>query len=317
MEEYLSINRREFVEKFLKSSVALGLIASSYPSLGKTEVGTVKLVILHTNDTHSRIDPFPQNDSKYAGMGGYARRMELIRRIRSEEEHILLLDSGDIFQGTPYFNMYGGRLEFELMSKMGYDAATLGNHDFDNGIVGLINQYPYKSFPFLNSNYDFEKSELRDEVNRYKVFKKGGARIGVFGIGIELNGLVDERNFKGVIYRDPVQFANEVAEELKRKEKCDLIICLSHLGYRYENPNKVSDEKLARYTKNIDIILGGHTHTFLDEPTKKNNLDGKEVLIAQTGFGGIRLGRIDCTLGKNLKKYSAAAYTVKKTTKSS
>ena len=125
-----------------------------------------------------------------------AQRAGLINSIREKEDHVLLLDAGDIFQGTPYFNFYGGELEFKLMSTMKYDAATLGNHDFDNGLIGLKKQLPFAKFPFLIANYDFSKTILKDKFNPYKIFNKGGIKIGVFGIGIELEGLVPKNYIK-------------------------------------------------------------------------------------------------------------------------
>ena len=183
----------------------------------------------------------------------------LIKLIREQEEHVLLFDAGDIFQGTPYFNYYGGELEFKLMSEMKYDAATLGNHDFDNGLDGLKRQLPHAKFPFLIANYDFSNTKLKDVFKPYKVFKKGGIKIGVFGIGIELDSLVPRELYKNTIYEDPIKKANHYSDLLKNKESCELIVCLSHLGLKYKT-NKISDMKLARETRFIDLIIGGHTH---------------------------------------------------------
>jgi 5'-nucleotidase len=244
-------------------------------------------------------------------MGGVAKRMQLINKIRSEENNVLLFDSGDIFQGTPYFNYYGGELEIKLMSAMKYDAATMGNHDFDAGIDGFNKQLPHATFPFLCSNYDFSKTVLAGKTQSYKIIEKENIRIGIFGLGIELQGLVDEKCFEKTIHKNPLDIANLIAKNLKENEKCDIIICLSHLGYRYEGSKKVSDAVLAEQTVNIDLILGGHTHTFLDEPVAYKNLKGNKVLVAQSGFGGIRLGRIDFLIEKKSGKILNKNSTVK------
>jgi 5'-nucleotidase len=302
-------SRRKFISQLAKATALTGIVGIPSELFAAKDV--IKLTVLHTNDTHSRIDPFPENDPKFPGMGGVARRMEMIQQVRNQEEHVLLLDSGDIFQGTPYFNLYGGELEFKLMSKMGYDAATMGNHDFDNGIEGFAKQLPHASFPFLCSNYDFNQTLLAGKTIPYKIFEKGSIRVGVFGIGIELKGLVDSKAYGNTIYNDPVDAANTIAEKLKKHEHCDLVICLSHLGYKYDNSSKVSDEILAKKTSNIDLILGGHTHTFLDTPVQYMNKEQKVVLVAQTGWAGIRLGRIDFFAERKSKKFASNGTTVK------
>lgn len=292
MEELLKTNRKNFLRQTLYL-VGFGALANSPVKVFARGLPK-KLTVLHTNDWHSRIDPFPAIDKNYGGMGGAALRAAVINRIRKEEGEILLLDSGDIFQGTPYFNFYGGEPEFKLMSQMGYDCATLGNHDFDNGIDGFVKQLPHANFPFVNANYNFFNTALKDKIQPYKIFKKKGLKIGVFGLGIELKGLVPDKLFGNTIYFDPIAIANQTAHELKYVKNCDLIICLSHLGYKY-NSNKVSDEVLASKTQNIDLILGGHTHTFLPEPVPYKNLVNKNVLVNQVGWAGLNLGRIDFT----------------------
>lgn len=301
-------SRRDFVK-----TVCSGLAFMSLQSLPFNLLagqGISKITILHTNDVHSRLDPFPMNDPKWPGMGGVARRAAVIEKIRSEEKNVLLLDAGDMFQGTPYFNLYGGELELKAMSKMGYDACTLGNHDFDNGIDGLVSQMPHMNFPILNANYTFNDTPLENKVQEYKIFKKGGIKIGVFGIGIELKGLVDTKLYGKIIYNDPIVHANRIATKLKHDYHCDLIICLSHLGYKYAD-EKVSDEVLASKTEHIDLIIGGHTHTFLDTPVKRLSKNGKEILIAQTGWAGIKLGRVDFYFDVNQRKTTTAGTTVK------
>ena len=227
-------------------------------------------------------------------MGGVSRRAALIESIRKENPNVLLLDAGDIFQGTPYFNYYGGELELKLMSMMNYDLATLGNHDFDNGIDGFYSQMHHANFDFVSANYNFENTILNGKVNPYKIIHKNGIKIGVFGLGIELEGLVDKKNYKESVYLNPIEIAQDMSRILKQEKKCDLVICLSHIGYQYKNdPDKICDVKLASLTKDIDLIIGGHTHTFLDKPTVLKNAEDKDVLVNQVGCYGINLGRID------------------------
>mgnify|MGYP001445762633 CR=1 FL=1 len=291
------MNKRDFIKKS-----AAGIIATTLlPKISFSNTNEIKITILHTNDMHSHIDPFKSGRNK--GLGGIAERANIIREIRRKEEHVLLLDAGDIFQGTPYFNFYGGELEFKLMSVMKYDAATIGNHDFDNGLAGFKKQLKHAKFPFLIANYDFSNTILENHFQAYKVFNKGGVRIGVFGIGIELNGLVPKKLFGETKYLDPIKQANHYAEILKVNERCDLIICLSHLGFKYRT-NKTSDMVLAKNSRNIDLIIGGHTHTFLKKPAKQKNLNGKQVLINQVGWAGINIGKIDFHFSRNYtKKY--------------
>lgn len=301
-------SRRDFIKKTIYSSVGI-LAFNAIPSEALAKKELVKITILHTNDVHSHIDPFPDNDPKFAGLGGIVRRAALIKKIRSEEKNVLLLDAGDLFQGTPYFNMYGGELELKLMSLMHYDASTIGNHDFDNGLEGLIKQLPYAKFSFLNCNYDFSDTLMKGEISPYKIFIKSDIKIGVFGLGVELEGLVDKKNSAGTRYLDPVQKAAEAAFHLKYDEKCDLIICLSHLGFS-SNGKKINDVELAKQSKHIDIIIGGHSHTFLDNPLAYKNSDGKETLVAQVGWAGIRLGRVDFIFEKKSKKMVSEGYSI-------
>lgn len=289
MEELFQINRRDFLKKGGMAAAALGF--GTVSAFAKRD-SVVQLTILHTNDVHSRIDPFPMDGSRNQGLGGVARRAALVKKIRAEQPNVLLLDAGDVFQGTPYFNLYGGELEFTIMSQMGYDASTMGNHDFDNSIAGFVKQLPHANFPFLVSNYDFTNTELKGKTQPYKIFKKQGLKIGVFGVCIELEGLVNQKNYLETVYLDPIAKANEMASLLKNEQRCDFVICLSHLGYKYRE-NKVSDQVLAKSTRNIDLIIGGHTHTFMKEPENILNLDGKVTAINQVGFAGINLGRLD------------------------
>lgn len=266
-----------------------------------------KLTILHTNDQHSRIEPFDASYTKNPNQGGFARRASLIQQIRNQESNVLLLDSGDIFQGTPYFNFFGGELEFKLMSMMKYDASTMGNHDFDNGLDGFLKVLPNAKFPFICSNYDFKNTILDGKTSPYKIFNKNGIKVGIFGVGIQLDGLVGKKQYGETVYSNPIDAAQHYSNYLKKDQKCDLVICLSHIGYDYKDePNKISDKILAASTENIDIILGGHTHTFLPEPQSYTNRQGKNVLVNQVGWAGLLLGRIDFyfDINKNVQHIS-------------
>lgn len=285
------MERREFLSRTAASSAFVGLGGLTMDSCQGRQ--NKHITILHTNDVHSHIDPFPSDHTDFPNMGGVARRATLVEAIRKENPNTLLFDAGDIFQGTPYFNFYGGELEFKLMSMLNYDAATIGNHDFDNGIDGLAAQLPYASFEFLSANYDFRNTIMDGHVKPYKTFVRDGVKIGVFGLGIELAGLVTKNLYRETIYLDPIEMALDISRKLKEEEKCDLVICLSHLGYEYKNPQKPDDLKVAAHSENIDLIIGGHTHTFLERPTLVKNKKGMDVLVNQVGCFGVNLGRID------------------------
>jgi 5'-nucleotidase len=294
------MKRRDFIKNTAASSALIGFSGLTLSSFDTKNLKHI--TILHTNDVHSYIDPFPADHPKNPNMGGVARRASLIEAIRTENPNTLVVDAGDIFQGTPYFNYYGGELEFRLMSLMKYDFATLGNHDFDNGLEGLFAQLPHAKFEFLSSNYDFRNTLLEGHIKPYSIRIIDGIKIGLFGIGIQLDGLVDKKNYKEIVYNNPIEIATDISNKLKNEEKCDLVICLSHLGLKYKDDvQKISDVVLAKKTKNIDLIIGGHTHSFLEKPIIEQNLDNKEVLINQVGCYGINIGRIDFYLTKDKK----------------
>jgi 5'-nucleotidase len=289
-------SRRTFIRNGLLTA---GAVAAG-PSLARAAdmFNPLKLTILHTNDTHSRLDPFPMDGGRNQGLGGIVRRAELIKKIRSDEEHVLLLDAGDIFQGTPYFNLYNGEPEIRAMAEMNYDACTIGNHDFDGGMENLAKQLTrHANFPMLVCNYDFTSTPMEGKTSAFKIFKKGKLKIGVFGVGIQLRGLVPDNLYGATKYLDPVAQANATASMLKTRG-CDMIICLSHLGYQYKGSDKISDELLAKGSYDIDLIIGGHTHTFLDNPVVFPNRNGRDVIVNQVGFAGIILGRIDFEFSK-------------------
>ena len=303
-------NRRRFIKTVGGLGIAGLLVPMGFSLLSAKSDEVVKLTILSTNDVHSRIDPFPQDDKRYPGMAGFARRAAMIDEIKKESDNVLILDAGDIFQGTPYFNMFGGKLEFELMSEIGYDAATMGNHDFDNGLEGFEKQLQFAKFPFVCSNYDFSKTILKDKTAPYIILNKGPLKIGIIGVGIELSGLVSKKNYKDTVYLDPIIQANKYAKVLKQK-KCDLVICISHLGFDYDG-EKISDKMLAANSKNIDYIVGGHTHTFMDSPAEVLNIDNEKVIISQSGWGGINLGKIDFFFAEKNSRKISFTYTTKK-----
>src|SRR5690606_32850919 len=307
-------NRREFIKKAAAASLLTMVPTANLlaEELNKTQ----KITILHTNDQHSRIEPFePSSDETYSNKGGFARRAALIHQIRQQEENVLLLDAGDVVQGTPYFNLFGGDLEYKLMSQMGYDVGTLGNHEFDNGLEGIKSRMPHAKFEIVIANYDFTNTLMEGFFKPYKIIQKSGVRIGIFGVGVDLNGMVSRDAYGEMKYLDPIEIAQDMSRILREEEKCDLVICLSHIGYEYSyDDNIVSDKHLAQKTSGIDLIIGGHTHTFLPKPEEYVNAKGKTVLYNQVGWAGLFLGRIDFYLqfGKvqNYTAYSLNDYPV-------
>lgn len=304
----MSTDRR----KFLKQSLLAGggvLAASLVPNMGEAAPAGQAITILHTNDVHSRLDPFPMDGGRYQGLGGVANRASLINSIRQQTEQVLLLDAGDIFQGTPYFNVYKGEPEIKAMTRMGYDAATMGNHDFDGGIENFATQLNHASFPLIVCNYDFTGTVMEGKSKPYQVFKKAGLKIGVVGVGIELKGLVPDNLYGKTVYSDPIAALNRNADILRRKEGCDMIICLSHLGDKYPD-QKISDEILAKESYDVDLIIGGHTHRFFEKPLTYKNRSNADVIVNQVGWAGIQLGRLDFIIEGGRKKNLVKADTV-------
>lgn len=253
-----------------------------------------KIVILHTNDTHSRIEPLPETDRTAPDKGGVERRASYIGGVRKENKNVLLFDAGDFLQGTPYFNLFKGEVEVKAMNLMKYDAATLGNHEFDYGMEVLEKVVRQAEFPIVSSNYDFSHTALAGLVKPYIILKRDGIRIGVIGIGVRPQGLIAAGNYKGMKFLDPVETANKLADQLRSQHRCDMVVCLSHLGYQ-------PDVELAEKTRDIDLIIGGHSHTYMKEPEIRRNLDNKEVMVYQTNGRGIFVGRIDVELEKKGK----------------
>ena len=303
----MTINRRKFIRNSLLAGGSLTM-GGLLPSIIYGAERTDNLTILHTNDLHSRLEPFPADAGKFAGMGGIEARAAIIKKIRNETEHVLLLDAGDIFQAGAYFSLFKGEPEIKAMSLMGYDAVTLGNHDFDGGIENFATQLNHANFPIIISNYDFAGTPMVNKYLPYKVFQKGKMKIGVLGVGIELKGLIAENLSGAVIYNDPLEKANEIASVLKQ-QGCDMIICLSHLGDKYDD-NKISDEILAKECYDIDLIIGGHTHRFFTEPRVYRNKKGNDTVVNQAGWGGLQLGRLDYSFARTGKKNLLKSHTV-------
>jgi 5'-nucleotidase len=291
------MNRRKFI--YNSSFASLSVMGLNSCNLLDNDV---KLTILHTNDVHSQIEPFPLNHNEYPNRGGFARRANIFKDLMKINPNTLIFDAGDIFQGTPYFNFFKGDLELNLMKKMGYNAATIGNHEFDAGLNSLKKNILNNNFQFISSNYNFDNTELEGLVSKYKVYTRQGIKIGVFGLGIELKGLVNSSLYRETKYYDPVEIANEMTRKLKEK-KCDLIICISHLGHTYQN-DKISDLKLGKLTSDIDLIIGGHTHTLLKKPEIIKNSKNEDVIINQVGSNGVYIGKIDFNFS-NLNKISS------------
>lgn len=292
---------------FLSSSAIFGaallvrpkeFFSTTAPSLAEPLLaprsGETLITFLHTNDTHSQIDPLPPNDRLYAGKGGVARRATLVKRIRRQNPNTLLIDAGDVCQGTPYFNFYRGEVEYKAMSAIGYDVGTLGNHEFDNGVDSLAAALKFANFDLVSANYDVKGTALESRVKRYVVRTVGGVRVGLFGLGISPVGLITPANFKGVTYNDPVVAAREVVTTLREKERCTLVVGMSHLGY-YPQPkeNEVGDSQVASQVDGIDFIASGHNHSFMEEPVSVKQPSGKETIIFQVGKSGIYVGRVD------------------------
>ena len=281
------MNRRKFI--YNSGLASLSVMGLSSCNLNSRDL---KITILHTNDVHSQIDPFPSDHNLYPNKGGFAKRASLFRELVTINPNTLIFDAGDIFQGTPYFNFFQGELELNLMKKMGYNAATIGNHEFDAGLKTFKKNILNNDFQFISSNYDFTNTELEGLIDKYKIYNKGGIKIGVFGLGIELKGLVSPSLYGETRYYDPVDIAKDISSKLKFEKGCDLVVCISHLGHQYQN-DKISDTELAKLTSNIDLIIGGHTHTLLKEPLILYNYLGEEVIINQVGSSGVFVGKID------------------------
>ncbi|MBN8836405.1 MAG: metallophosphatase [Sphingobacteriia bacterium] len=302
----LIINRRIFLKQ--STRLASGFWAMNKATAFGPVTEEIKLTILHTNDVHGHLDPFPNDNSKMAGLGGVAARAAAIESIRSKTDNVLLFDAGDIFQGTPYFNFFKGEPDIKAMNAMGYNACTLGNHDFDAGMENLAFQLQQANFPAIVSNYDFTETPMDGKTIPYKIFHKQNMKIGVLGVGIELKGLVPKELYGKTKYLEPVAQANKTAALLKQ-QGCELVICLSHLGDWYYD-NKISDAILAKESFGIDLVIGGHTHKLFEEPKMYKNKKGGDVIVHQAGWGGTHLGVLDYTILLKNKKKLVETHTV-------
>ncbi len=295
------MDRRDFLASFAAAAVA------SHLPLGAAEapVSSSRITLLHTNDTHSHIEPFGPGNGPISGLGGVARRATLLRQLRSQLGSVLLLDAGDTFQGTPYFNRYKGRLDYQLMRMLGYDAGTLGNHDFDNGVGMLVKamqameqlKHSNPPFTFVNCNFDFKGTPaLGRRVRPYLIREFPGIRVGITGVGVAFAGLVAPKNHNGIGWKDPYESLQPVVKRLREVDKVDLVVVLSHLGYDMKG-TAPDDLQMPGQVAGIDAIIGGHSHTFLDAPTRVPQTKG-ETLIFQVGFGGVNLGRMDFAVAR-------------------
>lgn len=257
-----------------------------------------ELWILHTNDTHSRVEPIPVTDPnpEYAGKAGFVRRATLIKGMREQNKDLLLFDCGDFSQGSPYYNMFKGEVEVKLMNEMGYDAGTIGNHEFDFGLDNMARLFKMANFPIVCANYGVKETVLEGIVKPYVILEREGVKIGVFGLSPVLEGLVQTKNYEGVVFESPIEAAQRVAKILKEQEKCDLVVCLSHLGWKGE---PYSDETLIANTRNIDIVLGGHSHSYFDKTLFYKNLDGRDIPLQQMGKNAVYVGKMKVEMEKN------------------
>lgn len=256
------------------------------------------LEVLHTNDTHSCIMPLNPNlaDTAVAGRGGFLRRVAMIKEERAKNQDLLLIDSGDFSQGSPFYTMFKGDVEVGLMNLMGYDAATIGNHEFDFGMENMARIFKMAKFPIVCANYDFTGTCVEGLVKPYVIIKRNGLKIGLFGLSPQLEGLVDLSKCKGVTYLDPVEVGNRVAAELKHDKKCDVVICVSHLGWL--RPDEMGDQKLLASSKDIDLVLGGHSHSYFKALRYVNNADGKAVPVDQNGKNAMYVGKLTLSFDK-------------------
>ena len=301
--------RRHFLKTAVVAGVSLPLLRGSslfnrrIPALSisapllRPAKGETLITILHTNDTHSQIDPILENDKMYAGKAGVARRATLVKRVRKENPNTLLIDAGDVLQGTPYFNFFKGEVEYKAMSMIGYDAGTIGNHEFDNGVESLAKALQFANFDIVSTNYDVHGSALEKRVKTHVVKTVGGVRVGLFGLGISPAGLITDDNFKPLKYLDPVASSRAVVKLLREQERCTLVIGMSHLGYYpTQRRDEIGDTQVAAQVDGIDFIASGHTHTFMEKPVLQKSPSGKDTIIFQVGRSGIYVGRVDFTI---------------------
>ncbi|MDY5823448.1 MAG: metallophosphoesterase [Candidatus Coprenecus sp.] len=278
------------MERKIRNSVLKGLLSALVIISCSLDANARKLVILHTNDTHSQIEEIRSGNG--IGKGGIHQRAEFFAKIKAENENVLILDAGDYNQGTPYFTIFKGDLEVQVMNELGYEVVTLGNHEFDNGLDELARRLKNARYTTVCANYDFTDTPLRDIVKPYVIIERGGLKIGIFGITTDLKTLVAKQNIKGMVYKDAYQVTDATALKLRNELGCDLVIALTHIGYS-GYPDQLSDINLAQKTENVDIIIGGHSHTFLKSEKIYKNRAGKDVVIVQAGAQGEYVGQLE------------------------
>ncbi len=292
-------NRRNFIRAVAAGSAFVA--TNPVEALGKE--GYRKLIILHTNDIHCHFDAQPESHPRNGGKGGLYRIAAYVKKMREQNPGLLLFDSGDFSQGTPYFNFFSYEVILKLMSEMKYDASTVGNHEFDNGLEEFAGMLKHATFPMVSSNYDFSQTPLSGKVKKNMVLERNGIRVGVYGLGINPEGLVDPSKSGKTVFLDPVETALEQEEYLMKEERCDFIICLSHLGFKYNDKERTSDLQVAGNTYHTNLILGGHTHTFLDKPVKVTNSANKPVMVNQAGWAALLLGQLEFYFERRRKAF--------------
>ena len=283
----------------------VSLLLCLFVTLGTQAKKQKTLLILHTNDTHSCVMPLSENlaDTLVAGRGGFLRRIAMLKEERRKHPDLLYFDSGDFFQGSPYFTLFKGDVEVGLMNQMGIDASTIGNHEFDFWLDNMARLFRVANFPILCSNYDFTGTPLEGLVKPYTVIRRNGVKIGVFALDPQMEGLVSTQNYGDVKYLDPATCANQMVSLLRNEKKCDVVICISHLGWdarpQEERAGRPEcDNSVFAKTRGVDLVLGGHSHTYFEELRYITDLDGRQVPVDQNGKHGIFIGRIELTLDK-------------------
>ena len=268
---------------------ALAVLACTLP------LSAQDLVILHTNDTHSQIEPIRVGYNK--GLGGVERRLQYIDSMRTRygRRNVLLLDAGDFNQGTPYYTVAHGDLEVELVNLMRYDVFTLGNHEFDNGQEDLARRLKKCRHKTVTCNYDFSATPLKNLVKPYAIVRRGGMKIGIIGVTSYLEGVVLKSNLEGMVRLNSIEEVNRWADYLKNRKHCDLVILLSHFGYDGGSPDRPSDVLMVEHSRNLDLVIGGHSHTYLKAPREVKDLDGRIVPVTQCGGQGIVVGTWEIT----------------------
>ena len=265
--------------------------------VGASAKGPKKITVLHTSDTHSCILPLNSNlaDKNVAGRGGFIRRIDMLKQERQKDPNLLLFDCGDYSQGSSYYTMFQGDVEVGLMNRMHYDAVTIGNHEFDFGLDNMVRLFKMANFPVVCSNYDFADTELKDIVKPYLVLKRKGVKIGVFALCPPMEGLVSTKNYGPLKFLDPIEVTNQMVDILRNQKKCDIVICLSHLGWEV---SEYPDNKVIQNTSGIDLVLGGHTHTYMEQLGYETDKTGKQVPVDHEGKHGAYLGKMVLTLDR-------------------